>query len=187
MADASPSPTWPTCTSAARCERDEQPAVVVVGREEVGRDGFPLSRTRAELELLAEPPHTPFERERRRVLFRLEAVEVEPVDDVRPEQLLLAVAGELEDAASGGEDSPLAVADHETRVRRRVVVVHQLEEEAEPASLARDRDVVDLLQSVVIDGALFAVRTDEVGHWPNLATGTRSTSCGGRRRAARRS
>src|SRR2546430_6551740 len=49
--------------------------------------------------------------------------------------------------------SPLPVADDEARVRGGVVVLHQLEQEAEPAPLARDRDVVELLQTVVVDGA----------------------------------
>ena len=49
-------------------ERDEQAAVVVVGREEVGGDRLDLARARAQLELLAEPPHAPLERERDRAL-----------------------------------------------------------------------------------------------------------------------
>src|SRR5438105_419624 len=152
------------CTSAARCERDEKPAVLVIGGEEIGRHQFLLAGARPHLELLPEPANTPFERDLRRVLLGLEAAEPEPVDDVRPEQLLLSVADELEDTAAGGEDPSFLVADDEAGVRRGVVVVHQLEEEAESAALAGDRDVVELLQPVVVDGALLAVGADEEGH-----------------------
>src|SRR5207302_1702095 len=122
-------------------------------------------------ELLTEPAYAPFERELGGVLLRLEAVEPEAFNDVGAEQFLLAVADELEDAPPGREDPALLVADDEAGVRRRVVVVHQLEQEAEPAALAGDGDVVDLLQPVVVDRALLAVRADEVGHPLKVATG----------------
>src|SRR5207245_582141 len=94
----------------------------------------------------------------------LEPGQPEAIDDVRPEQLLLSESGELEDAAPAGEDPSLLVADHEPGVRRRVVVVHQLEEESEATALAGDRDVVELLDAIVVDRALLAVRADEVRH-----------------------
>ena len=62
-----------------------------------------------------------------------------------PEELRLAVTRQLEDAAAARQDSSFRVADDEPGVRRRVVVVHQLEQEAEPAALAGDGHVVDLL------------------------------------------
>src|SRR5439155_23936114 len=109
--------------------------------------------------------------------------EVEALQEVGAEQFLLAVAHELEDASPGREDPSFLVADDEPRVRRRVVVVHQLEQEAEPAALAGDGHVVDLLQPVVVDRALLAVWADEVGHYSKVAT--RSTSSCGRTRADR--
>src|SRR5207237_10459455 len=81
---------------------------------------------------------------------------------------------QLEDAAPGREDPTLLVADDEARVRRRVVVVHQLEEEAEAAVVARDRHVVELLAPVVVDRALLAVRAAEEGHESILASATRA-------------
>ena len=60
------------------------------------------------------------------------------VDEVGAEQVALVPAGQLEDAAPDGEDARPLVADDEARAGRRVVVVHQLEEEAEAAVVARD-------------------------------------------------
>ena len=66
---------------------------------------------------------------------------------------------------------PLAVAGDEPGVRRRVVVVQQLEEEAEAAALARDRLAEQALAAVVVDRAVLAVRADEERHasGPSLA------------------
>src|SRR5207237_2679421 len=100
----------------------------------------------------------------------LEAIERQPLDDVAAEQVGLGVAGQLEDAAPGREDPPLLVADEEARVRRRVVVVHQLEEEAEAAVVTCDRHVVELPAPAVVDRALLAVRADEEGHESILAS-----------------
>ena len=43
------------------CERHEQAAVVVIGREEIGRDALPRSGRRLQLELPVELPDAPFE------------------------------------------------------------------------------------------------------------------------------
>src|SRR5438093_10485663 len=110
--------------------------------------------------MLTQSTNTPFQNELRRVLLLLEPRQTEAVDGVRPEQLLLAKAGELEDATPAREDPAFAVADDEPSVGRRVVVVHQLEEEAEATALAGDRDVVQLLYPVVVDRALLAIRAD---------------------------
>src|SRR5205085_10556473 len=59
----------------------------------------------------------------------------------------------------------LGVADDEAGIGRRVVVLHQLEEKAEPAVVAADRLTVEqALAPVGVDRALLAVRADEVGH-----------------------
>ena len=148
----------------ARRQRDEQAAVVVVGREDVRGDGLDLACARAELDLLAEPPHAPFERERDRALALLEAGEAERVDHVLAHQIAFAVARQLEDAAAGGEDARSAVAGDEPGVRRRVVVVEQLEEEAETAALTGDGLVQQALAAVVVERAVLAVRADEERH-----------------------
>src|SRR4051794_27803759 len=151
-------------TSRSRCERDEQPAVVVVRREEVPGHPLRLAPVRPQLEPLTHATDAPFECERRRVPIRREPAQAEALDDVAAEQILLREARELEHAATGRDDPSLLVADHEAGARRRVVVVHQLEEEAEATPLARDGHVVDLLQPVVVDRPLLAVRADEVRH-----------------------
>ena len=122
------------------------------------------ARARLQLERLVQPPDAPFERELRRVLLLLEAAEPEPLDDVDADQVALVPAGQLEDAAADREDAPLLVADDEARVRRRVVVVHQLEEEAEAAVVARDGLVVEALFAIDVDRPLLAVRADEKRH-----------------------
>src|SRR3954447_11641427 len=85
------------CKLATWCERDEQPAVVVVRREEVAGDGLRGTGARAQLELLVEPPHAPLHPEPRRVAVVREAAQAESVDDVRTDQVGLAEAGQLED------------------------------------------------------------------------------------------
>src|SRR5581483_11041528 len=97
--------------------RDEQPAVGVVRREEIGDYGLDDARLRPQLELLAEPAHAPLEGHRHGVLSVLEPGETEPFDDVVPHQLALAPAGQLEHAAAGREDAPVPVADDEAGVR----------------------------------------------------------------------
>src|SRR5437764_1002847 len=97
-----------------------------------------------------------------------------PVEERRFSFVQELDADGLEDASPGGEDPSFLVADDEPCVRRRVVVVHQFKQEAEPAALAGDGHVVDLLQPVVVNRALLAVRADEVGHAFKVAT--RSTS-----------
>src|SRR5581483_1411151 len=79
--------------AAMRCEREQEAAVVVVGREDVGDDALLAAGTRPDRELLAEPPHAPFLRE----LERLRIGDIERFDDVAPDQVLLGKAGELED------------------------------------------------------------------------------------------
>ena len=89
----------------ARVERDQQPAVVVVGGEEVGGDVLLLPGAGA------EPSRSP----RRRTphssassagfSIGCEATQTEALDDVAPQEILLAVAGELEDAAAAGDDA----------------------------------------------------------------------------------
>src|SRR5207248_8576281 len=146
---------------------NQQPAVLVVGGEEVGGDPFLLAGTRAKLESLPEAPNAPLDRQLRRVHVCREAAQPEPLDDLRADQLLFRIAGELEDPAATGDDAGVAVADDEAGVRGGVVVVHQLEEEPEPAAVAGDGDVVELLEAVVVDGALLAVGADEERHGVN--------------------
>ena len=54
--------------------------------------------------------------------------------DCESDQLALLVAGDGEGRVAGDEDAPLLVADDQGRLRARVVVLEQLEGEAEPAA-----------------------------------------------------
>ena len=88
----------------------------------------------------------------------------ERLDDVAAHQVGLGEAGQLEDAAADREHAAVAVGDDEARVGRRVVVVEQLEEEAEAAVPARRRLVRESLLRVDVERALLAPRADEVRH-----------------------
>src|SRR6266508_6386625 len=90
--------------------------------------------------------------------------ELEGVHHLLAENVLLLVAAELEHPASKREYAPLGVADDEPRCRRRVVVVHELEEKAEAAVAAGHCLFGEALDSVEVDGALLAVGADEPGH-----------------------
>src|SRR5690349_8200423 len=147
-----------------RRERDEQPAVVVVRGKEVSGHRLRVARSGPQLQLLAETADAPFERELRGIALGLEAVEPEALDDVRAHQVFLAEPGQLEDPAADREDPPVAVADDHAGRRCRVVVLHQLEQEAEAAVVAGDRLVVEALLAVNVDRPLLAVRADEVRH-----------------------
>ncbi len=82
--------------------------------------------------MLVELPDAPFDGQRRRVLLAA-PFSCESIDHVTSEQVVLAKARELEDALPGRENPALRVADDEPGARRRVVVVEELEEEAETA------------------------------------------------------
>ena len=62
--------------------------------------------------------------------------QAEHLADRAADRLLGLQAGELERAAAAVDDPPVRVAGEERRVRRRVVVVEQLEQVGEPALLA---------------------------------------------------
>src|SRR6266540_2428988 len=162
----------------AGSQRDEQPAVVVVGGEHVRLHGSPGAVRGRQLELLVQPPHAPLEREGHGIPCFLETGDPKCVDELLAHQVALAVPGQLEDAAAEREHAAFPVAHHEARRGRRVVVVHQLEEEPEAAAVAADRLAVEqALEAVGVDGALLAVRADEVGH--NLSVAAPTTTSGG--------
>src|SRR5437867_787584 len=92
-----------------RRDRDQQPAIVVVRGKEVGSDRFLFAGAGPQLEPLAEPPHAPLERELRGIAAVLVAGQPEAFHDLAAHQLVLPVAGQLEDASAGGEDPALLV------------------------------------------------------------------------------
>ena len=83
-----------------------------------------------------------------------------------PEQVGLAVPGELEHAATDRDDASVVVTDDEGRVGARVVVLEQLEQEPEAALRAADGLVAQPLAAILVDDAPLAVRADEERHWP---------------------
>ena len=120
------------------------------------------TRARAELEPLAEAAHAPLanELETGRVGERQRGCEV------ASDQVGLAKAGELEDAAPDGEHPGLAVADDEAGGGGGVVVLEQLEEKAEAAAAALGRIPREAVVAVDVDRALAAVGADEDRHLP---------------------
>ena len=133
--------------AADRRQREQQAAVVVVGREDVGDDLLLVAAAGADRELLAQSADAPLACQ----LHRLRVGEGERLDDVAAHQVGLREAGELEDAAPDREHAPVAVGHEQSGVRRRVVVVEQLEEKAEAAVTARRRLVGKPLARVDVE------------------------------------
>ena len=89
---------------------------------------------------------------------------MERLDHVLAEHVLLLVTRQLENPAPQREHPALRVADDEARARRRVVIVEELEQEAESAVPALRRPAGEAVHAVDVDGALLAVGADEPGH-----------------------
>src|SRR5206468_3303377 len=85
-----------------------------------------VSRARTQLQSLVQASHAPLERELGGILLLLEAGETEAVDEIGAEEVVLAPARQLVDAAPDGEDARLLVAHDEPGAGRRVVVVEEL-------------------------------------------------------------
>ena len=143
-----------------RREAEQQPAVLVVGGEEVALHLLLDAGAGAERELLVELAHAPLAHG----LDRGGVGEPERLRDVAPEQVALAEAGQLEDALAGCEDAAILVGDDEAGGLRRVVVLEQLEREREPALLARGRLRRQSFVAVVVEAARLAAGADEVRH-----------------------
>src|SRR3954452_19557749 len=120
---------------SVRCQDEQQPAIVVVGGEDVGGGRLgpvPLCMHRNRL---LEHAHPPFKRGADGIAILVE-LEVENFLDRPAHHVLLAEPGELAHAASDTYYARVGVADEESRIRSGVVVVEQLEQEAEAALLA---------------------------------------------------
>src|SRR4051812_23962022 len=152
-------------SGALRRQDEQQSPVVVVRRKDVGLRRLRPVALRVNGNRLVEHAHAPLERCADVVVA---ALEVEPqhfldraADDVR-----VAEAGELAGASAGADQAALLVADEERRVGGRVVVVEQLEDEAEAALRAAARAVAEAGRALAGDAAVTAVGADEVGHAP---------------------
>src|SRR3954464_14458665 len=88
----------------------------------------------------------------------------EHVADRAADDPLGVEARELARATAGADQPALLVGDEERGVRRRVVVVEQLEQEAEAAVRAAARAVAKACGPLGGDAAVPAVGADEVSH-----------------------
>ena len=102
---------------ASAGQRDEEPAVLVVGGKEVGRDLLGHAGARTQHELLVEAAHSPLERQRGRGAPRRSPRE--RLRHVVAEQVALLVARELEDALAGRDDAARPGRRRRTRSRAR--------------------------------------------------------------------
>src|SRR4051794_2540069 len=120
---------------SVRRQDEQQPAIVVVGGEDVcgGRLG-PVTLCMHRNRLL-EDAHPPFECCADRIAV-LGELEVENFLDRPAHHVLFAEPGELAHPAADTYYTRVRVADEEGRVRGGVIVVQQLEQEAEAALLA---------------------------------------------------
>jgi hypothetical protein len=118
-----------------RRQDEQQPAVVVVGREDVCLGGLGTVALGVDDDGLVEHPDAPFER-RADVVAAVLELEAEDLLHRASDDVLVTQAGQLARAPAGADQTALLVGDEERRVGRRVVVVEKLEEKAEAAVLA---------------------------------------------------
>src|SRR5689334_18052076 len=119
----------------------------------------------AHRQLLAELPDAPLldGGDRRRV------GQPERLGDVAAHQIRLLEAAQLEDAAAAREDAALLIAHDEAGRLRRVVVLEQLEHEAEVAPVARGWLLRDPFAAVGVEFPVLAPGADEEGHAARVA------------------
>src|SRR5207244_10090945 len=123
----------------------------------------------------AQHPDAPLQRCVDRVLPVHEG-EAEDVLDRPADRGLVPEPGELEAAAPAPDHAGLVVADEEGRVRVRVVVVEQLEEESEAAFLAAARRGAEARGPLGGSAPVSAVGTNEDGHASSLDSAGDSAS-----------
>ena len=134
-------------------QHDQHPALVVVVRREDVCD-----RIRGQVALgvhldgLALDAHLPFERGAD-VIGAVDESQAEDLVDRPPDRLLGLDSGQFEGALATVDDPALGVTGEEGRVRRRVIVVEQLEQEPEPAVAAGRRVVRKAFVAVDVNGA----------------------------------
>src|SRR4051812_11180424 len=152
-------------TSGARAllgrrQDEEEAAVVIVRGKEVRHRAGGQIALRVDAHRLAELADAPLEHGAHVVLPVLE-VEAEHVGDGAADDLLVGQAGQLARAAATADHATLLVAHEEGGVRRRVVVVEQLEQEPEAALRAAAWLVPEALLAIGRGRALTAVGADE--------------------------
>src|SRR3954454_3957182 len=148
--------------SLVRGQDEEQPSVVIVGRKQIRRRASGQVVLRVDLHRLGQLAHAPLEHRAHGVVAAGEA-QAEHLGDRTADDLLVVKAGQLEGAAPAGDDLALLVAGEERRVRRGVVVVEELEQEAEPALGAPARLTPEPGVALGGGGAVAAVGAEEEG------------------------
>src|SRR4051794_34888977 len=148
---------------SVRCQDEQQPAIVVVGGEDVGG-----GRLRAGTFFMPPKPpfldaHAPLKRCADGIAILVE-LEVENFLDRPAHHVLLAEPGELAHAASDTYYARVGVANEESRIRSGVIVVQQLEQEAEAALLAAASALGETGRPLGAERAVSAVGADEVRH-----------------------
>src|SRR3954447_6801000 len=149
--------------SGLRGEDEQQATVLVVGREYVRLRGLGAVALGVHGHGLVEYPHAPLER-RADVVVAVLKGEAEHVPHRLTERVGLAEPGELAHAAAEPDHSRVLIADHERSVGRRVVVVEQLEQEAEAALGAALGASCETCGALPRERAIPAVGTDEMRH-----------------------
>src|SRR3954452_15927753 len=173
-------------------EDQQQAAIVVVGREEIGDrlggqitlgvDGYPLAQ-RADAPLEGRLDRGCFAGVVRvgggAPISPVDPLETEHVTDRSADHLLVLEAGELERTFAQIQDTGLLVEREERGARRRHVVVEQLEEEGEAALRATLRAGGEPGGALPAQFSVPAVGADEVRH--SCGKASRSESSANRR------
>src|SRR3954454_23241469 len=140
-------------------QHEQQSAVVVVRGEDVGLRPLRPVSLRVNGDRLVENTHSPLERGADVVVTRLE-LEAEHLLHGTADHVIVTEAGELARAAAGTDQASVLVTDEECGIGRRVVVVEQLEDEAEAALRATARSVPESCGAFAGDAAVPAVGAD---------------------------
>ena len=144
-------------------EHEQQPAVIVVGGEDVRLRRLGPVALRVHGDRLVQHPNAPLQGRADVVVAVLE-LQPEHLVHGPPDHVQVAQAGELPGAPAGADQLGVLVAQEEGGIGGRVVVVQQLEQEAEPTLLAPPRAALEAGGAFGGGAAVAAARADEVGH-----------------------
>ena len=157
-----------SCRLRASSQRDIRPPSSSYAGKKSAITGLVEPVARAQLELLVEPAHAPLTRQLRRVLAVVPTGERKASMTSLPRTSFSGSrSARTRPCGRSASTRPCCVADDEPGAWRRVVVVDELEQKAEPAAPARRRLRREALDAVEVDRAVLAVGTDEPGQRPD--------------------
>ena len=146
-------------------QNEQQPAVVVVCRKEIGACFCWKVALGIDLDLLVERTDTPLQDGAYGVWLGDEA-EPENISDRPTDDAFIIEAGQLKGAATACDHTSVVVADEERRVRSRKVVIEEFKEKTEATFAATFCAATKTVAGVDRQGAVAALRADEVmRHW----------------------